>query len=226
MVEDSGERTTDRRAYSSTGRDEQKRESRLRIMECALDHFSRKGFDASSLRDIAADAGVTHALVRAHFGGKDELWRESVSLLFDRQKPGIDWSMFGPDFRLTAENVRQMIYGFVHYSAANPENIRIMYLESVGGLGERLRWLIDEHVERLVKPLYPLLESAMDDGIIVKMPLHRLIFVIASLSQSIFALKAEAEYRFDVDLSAPDEIDAHAETIAQLLLVPPRPVGS
>lgn len=217
--EDLTGQSAERRAYLSAGRDEQKRESRLRIMECALMHFSRKGFDASSLRDIAADAGVTHALVRAHFGGKDVLWRESIDLLFERQKPVIDFLEFDKRERLSREDVRTLIHGFVRYSAANPENIRIMYLESVGGLGERLKWLIDQHIERLVSPLYPLFQAAMEDGIIVSMPLHRLIYVIASLSQNIFALKAEAEYRFDVDLASPAEVEDHAETICQLLIV-------
>ena len=36
-------------------------------------HFTRKGFEAVSVRDIAAEAGVTRALVFHYFPGKDSL---------------------------------------------------------------------------------------------------------------------------------------------------------
>lgn len=40
--------------------------------------FADKGFEGASLREIAADAGTTHGLIRHHFGTKDALWRAMV----------------------------------------------------------------------------------------------------------------------------------------------------
>ena len=36
--------------------------------------FKEKGFDAARARDIAAEAGVTHALINYHFGNKENLF--------------------------------------------------------------------------------------------------------------------------------------------------------
>jgi TetR/AcrR family transcriptional regulator, regulator of cefoperazone and chloramphenicol sensitivity len=43
------------------------------LIEAALALFGRKGFDATSTRELAAAAGVNVALIAYHFGGKDGL---------------------------------------------------------------------------------------------------------------------------------------------------------
>ncbi|MEE1926699.1 TetR/AcrR family transcriptional regulator [Streptomyces sp. TRM 70351] len=47
--------------------------TRARILDSATELFSRSGFHAVSLRDIAAHAGLTHAGLLHHFPGKDSL---------------------------------------------------------------------------------------------------------------------------------------------------------
>ena len=51
-------------------------ETRARIMDAAERVFARDGYDAASIRVIAAEADVQGALVNHHGGGKEELfWR-------------------------------------------------------------------------------------------------------------------------------------------------------
>lgn len=50
---------------------------RERLLRSALRLFAQHGFAGTTLRAIAADAGVTFALVRIHFGSKDD-FRRSV----------------------------------------------------------------------------------------------------------------------------------------------------
>ncbi|RFU82588.1 TetR/AcrR family transcriptional regulator [Streptomyces triticagri] len=50
--------------------------TRTRILESASALFSRSGFHAVSLRDIAAHAGLTHAGLLHHFPGKEALLLE------------------------------------------------------------------------------------------------------------------------------------------------------
>ncbi|MEU4575480.1 MULTISPECIES: TetR/AcrR family transcriptional regulator [Nonomuraea] len=47
--------------------------TQARILDSAMELFSRSGFHAVSLRDIAAHAGLTHAGLLHHFPGKDAL---------------------------------------------------------------------------------------------------------------------------------------------------------
>jgi AcrR family transcriptional regulator len=48
--------------------------------------FTRAGYDATSTRQVAADAGVDPALVRRFFGGKEELFTEVASSVIDPVK--------------------------------------------------------------------------------------------------------------------------------------------
>lgn len=49
------------------------RTARARIRDAAIERFASQGFSATSLKDVAADAGVSTSLVLHHFGSKDDL---------------------------------------------------------------------------------------------------------------------------------------------------------
>jgi TetR/AcrR family transcriptional regulator len=49
-------------------------ERRRRLLEAALEAFSRKGFDGATTREIAAAAGVTEAIIFRHFPSKLALY--------------------------------------------------------------------------------------------------------------------------------------------------------
>jgi AcrR family transcriptional regulator len=52
---------------------------RGRLMDAALACFVRKGIAATSLRDIATEAGVTPALLHYYFGDKEQLQAEVIA---------------------------------------------------------------------------------------------------------------------------------------------------
>jgi AcrR family transcriptional regulator len=58
-------------------------DTRGEILEAARISFAGKGFDGTSLRAVAREAGVDAALVHHYFGGKDELFIESMALPVD-----------------------------------------------------------------------------------------------------------------------------------------------
>jgi AcrR family transcriptional regulator len=66
-----------------TGRRPGPSSSRAQITAAAARRFAAAGYDATSLRQVAADAGVDPALVRRFFGGKEQLFTEVASALID-----------------------------------------------------------------------------------------------------------------------------------------------
>ncbi|MGN7709660.1 TetR/AcrR family transcriptional regulator [Agrobacterium radiobacter] len=54
------------------------------ILDTALSHFARDGFDAASLRKIASDVGVHVALIGHNYGSKDDLWRAVIDRVADQ----------------------------------------------------------------------------------------------------------------------------------------------
>lgn len=62
----------------TTGRDAQA--TRERLVAAARKAFSRQGFERTTVREIAGDAGVNPALINRYFGGKEQLFAEAVSI--------------------------------------------------------------------------------------------------------------------------------------------------
>lgn len=66
----------------SRGRPSTPSDSRDRILQAARQRFTADGYTGTSLRAIARDADVDHALVSYYFGGKECLFRAVTELVF------------------------------------------------------------------------------------------------------------------------------------------------
>src|SRR5437667_4603304 len=69
-------------------------EKQIQIMEAAEELFANKGFDGTSVRDIASEAGVNLAMISYYFGSKEKL----MVALFDCRMG---------DFKLRMESILQ-----------------------------------------------------------------------------------------------------------------------
>lgn len=58
-------------------------DARDRILRSARELFARNGFDKTSIRAIAADAGVDGALVHHYYGTKQELFAAAIEIPID-----------------------------------------------------------------------------------------------------------------------------------------------
>ncbi len=67
----------------SQGKSEQRRGGRERttatILDAAEELFAQRGYTAVTVRDIAAAAGVSHALVHRYLGSKEQVYRATLS---------------------------------------------------------------------------------------------------------------------------------------------------
>lgn len=66
---------------SRRGRPAGASDARERIIRAAQDQFLSQGYSATTVRAIAEQAGVDHALVNYHFGSKDRLFGRAVGML-------------------------------------------------------------------------------------------------------------------------------------------------
>src|SRR5438874_11891209 len=67
-------------------------ETRAALLAAARVRFARDGYEATNLRDIAADVGVNVALIPRYFGSKEGLFQTVIA--FDRNR--IAQTMQGP----------------------------------------------------------------------------------------------------------------------------------
>ncbi len=69
--------------------------TRAALLESARGRFASSGYDATSLRDVASDAGVDAALVCRYFGSKEELFAEVLGSMDDSEWLRRDQADFG-----------------------------------------------------------------------------------------------------------------------------------
>ncbi|WP_407358592.1 TetR family transcriptional regulator [Microbacterium sp. LTA6] len=99
---------SDKSAPRRRGRPKGATDSRGRIIAAAVDEFGEHGYDGSTVRSIAARAGVDSALVHHYFGTKADLFAEAVGVPMrpDIDVPGI---LAGPRDEVGARLVRYIL---------------------------------------------------------------------------------------------------------------------
>ncbi len=100
------------------------------LLRSARKLFSRRGFDAASVKDIVDDAGVNVSLVSYHFGGKEGLYKSCISeLALERLKVAQD--MLKPPKSLEEFRIRLQMYSLemLKFYVAEPEITSIVHRE-------------------------------------------------------------------------------------------------
>jgi AcrR family transcriptional regulator len=107
--------------------------TRAAILEAATGRFATLGYESAGVREIAADAGVTAALVNRYFGSKEGLFAEVVERALDMGN-----LLEGRRGDLADHLARLMVYGRGHsrdrvytplllllHSAAEPSAVKL-----------------------------------------------------------------------------------------------------
>lgn len=63
---------------------DKKKTTKEKILEAAIDLFAQKGFDATSMREIAEAVGIKKASMYSHFNGKDEILEKIIGYPLER----------------------------------------------------------------------------------------------------------------------------------------------
>ena len=75
---------------AGTAREARRARTAERILEAAREQFAAQGFDATTIRGIAAAAGVDASLVLQHYGSKAALFAVAVQLPADDDQAAAD----------------------------------------------------------------------------------------------------------------------------------------
>jgi len=93
---------------------------RHQLLETALDLFSRKGFDGTTTKEIAAAAGVTEAIIFRHFASKQALYSAVIDYRHESGEVAAafeHWQTFmdaNDDEGLFRAMIRTVIEGYRH----------------------------------------------------------------------------------------------------------------
>lgn len=130
------------------------------ILRNARKTFGKRGFDATSVREIARDSGVDPALVAHHFGTKDRLWVAVVEQIAQQMAATIDaTAQLRSSTQNPQERVAQAIIMFIDQVFEEPD-VGLFFSTAATEEDQRLNALID----KLVRPYYEVLDPLFVDA--------------------------------------------------------------
>jgi len=132
------------------------------ILEAAFEEFSRNGYAATTLDQVAVRAGVTKGTIYVYFENKEHLF---ISMVRELTKPATDSAleMFERDEGSTADLLREQfsfIYRHIVGDRRRREVVRMLIAES-----PRFPELADRYHEEIHRPCIELLQRAIQRGI-------------------------------------------------------------
>jgi AcrR family transcriptional regulator len=158
-----------------------------RILDVAIELFSRNGFEGTSTTEIGLGAGVAQSVVLYHFATKDALWHAAMNRLFTRVHAEFRRDRNVLQDLSSLDRLKVWIRQLVFTSAAHPELGRVIMSEGAAG-GPRLKWLISRHLGADYE-LYELhFRRAMEDGAIRKHPTLPLTILVHAAAAMLFNL--------------------------------------
>lgn len=189
--------------------------SRDALLAAALRAFAEKGFGGTTIRDIAARAGVKHGLIRYHFGNKTQLWKAAVDMAFSQL--ALEFEQIAQDAGSdAAASGRRMISGYVRFAARHPEFVCLMNEEGRRH-GDRMRWIVDRHVKPLYAKVSALLRAGQAQGFLstTLSPAH-FHYILAGSAGLIYQQAPECRRLTGTDPFDEAAIEEHVRSVEEL----------
>lgn len=196
-------------------REKQRLKTRGQILDAALQLFAEKGFDGTSVREIAGKVGVNHGLIRHHFVNKEELWKEAVDFLFERMKAELAIVSGSEDHLSEFEKLKSGIRRYVRYCARHPEHARIMVQQSIHGT-DRFKWMVETYIAPQHRNGRRSRDSHVEAGLWPKIEEVSIVYLLVAAAQMPFMLSQEIAEIYGTDPTDPAWVERHADAIITL----------
>jgi len=186
-----------------------------KLFKASLKVFGNKGFEATTLTEIASEAGITRSSINYHFGNKMELWKQTIDYLTNQfinefhsnEKYHKDLD----DISLLKVVIRQM----VHFWSDDNGFCKVAYNE-MNQKSERA----DYFIENLMYPLVNLTKDAFGrlrkSGSIKKFDKQHQLSIVLGMVSYLFANNYMFEKLHGVDCMDKSLIDAHADAVIEI----------
>lgn len=196
------------------------------IMNAAIELFAEKGFEGSSIRDLATRADVNVAMVNYYFGSKDKLFEAIVEYKASFMRGKLD--EIEANTELTEiEKIDAIIENYVAKILSNPSFHRVLHQELLMGDREAMHENIIKVFVRNTKTLRSIIEQGIKKKVFKKvdpeLTMATLIGTInqVMLSKALCVMLINRENDFDpyTDQSFRDRLIKHLKQIMHSYLL-------
>ena len=177
-------------------------ERRAQLLDVGRSVFADKGFDGTSIEEIAARAGVSKPVVYEHFGGKEGLYAAVVDREVDGLLARITGALAGGHPRELLEQAARALLSYVEEEA---DGFRILVRDSpVGAQGGSFASLISDIASRVEYVLAAEFAGRGYDGELAPLYSQALVGMVALTGQ----------WWLDARRPARDDVVAHLVNLA------------
>jgi AcrR family transcriptional regulator len=114
--------------------------------------FAERGYEGTTIRDLAKRLGVSHNLINVRFGTKAELWKKAVDW-----RMSLSSSLVTVAFDEAADDetrLRHLIHIFCRWTVDHPDIVGLTHVE-----GRRATWRLDHITECFILPFKARLDA-------------------------------------------------------------------
>ena len=161
--------------------------TKQRILDSALELFGQRGVDAVSLRELAADANVSAAMIHHCFGGKDGLRQAAIDTMYSQLSTlGLEMAqmLVQQEGRSLAEIFARAVRVSFEFGRRHRASVRLLHRDVIanGELDSRREAMtngpfIDSVTQRVA-------EMVGMDAVELRWPLHACISLVTRYSAS------------------------------------------
>ncbi len=136
------------------------KDKRIHIIETALDLFAGKGYEGTSIRDIAEKASVNLAMVNYYFGSKEKLFENIVQYKSSLTRGLLDEILNNKELS-HIEKIDSVVDSFVERLFTHRSFHRLIYQELILNQREELQIFIADNLS----PNSLIIKSIIESGI-------------------------------------------------------------
>jgi AcrR family transcriptional regulator len=166
--------------------DEDKSQRRDEIMVAAKEVFARKGFHATTIADIAKQAGLAYGSVYWYFDSKDELFHALMAAEEGALRDHVATALAARGAR--AENIghqlrtllQSSVQATLEFFEADKATVKLL-LRDPYALGERFEKHLGGIYERFIDDIETFIVAAQERGEVVTAPPRMVAYTLAAL---------------------------------------------
>lgn len=136
-------------------------DARERLLETALDLFTRRGYDAVGIQAIVETAGVTKPTLYHHFGSKrgvlEAIRRRIEEALFDALGEALEYRGDMP------RTLEEIVASILRFAGERPRELRLLLALQHGPVESEARSVVWPFVERLATEIRRVFTAAVGD---------------------------------------------------------------
>jgi AcrR family transcriptional regulator len=193
--------------------------TRAKILNVALQEFSRLGLSGARIDAIAAESGVNKGMIYYYFGSKDDLYVAALEESYRRFRE-IEGGLHIDESLAPLDALRRLVSESFDFHAAHPAFIRMVMGENINQ-GEYIRRIpaLREINRSAISLLEGLCRRGIAEGVfradVDPVDLH---MSISALSFYNVSNRHTFSFIFDRDLTAPEVHAARRESVVDTIL--------